>query len=596
MCREWHIWWRTPYGENPQSLLWYHWRGLRKFRKPDPNKNIDMTIPGSAWRRYLNSVGYPLIGPYDSSQDSVIKWQLQTAKNTGMECLHVHLWPSIWDKGQSFTPIPVFDKILEQAAKMKFPVAVHDEIQFRNKNISQAQKLSNSIVRISKFLNRYKDHPGFYKTNGLPVYYFQNWNKWLSAKNMKLLLNNVEKKVGPVYWIVEMYDLEDYVKISEIKAFVSHNNSWFLWTKPYGKGPHPWAKLEQLQTRSSKLARKYNKKFGILIYTRFNNNNDRGKEGRGIMPGENGFFFIKSIKSAMKSKPDFLIITQWNDYQEGAFIEPAFLNGISDPYFYCRLLALSQNKKFTPAKLPERNQIDPYIRHKLFGNSKLGDLGPVLYDFKLESKNCKWKWSNETAIPQTIKFYQNKLGHWRPNTKFKYNAPLRLANFADIDSKGTLMQGMEMRFYVPGMIYSQPVTAWLGVRAKNKGNTKIIVRYRAQQESFRIDSRWDDTETIVSQHQNITQKDGSILYWLPLYRALFTGHEGDLIIKLFDKKGQAQIKDVILWSPLLPAAEKLISLKDTSCDLPKAINKDQPFIVCGFDSLNNPGLPIPVCK
>ena len=84
----------------------------------DPAATIEETVPGLAWRRYLNCAGYPLLGPYDPGQDDIIRWQLETARNAGLECLHVHLWPSIWDDGRDLGPLPIFDKVLERAAAL----------------------------------------------------------------------------------------------------------------------------------------------------------------------------------------------------------------------------------------------------------------------------------------------------------------------------------------------------------------------------------------------------------------------------------------------------------------------------------------------
>jgi acetyl esterase/lipase len=163
MCREWHVWWGAPHGAYPHLPRWQHWKGQRLFGAFDPDTTIEQTRPGSSWGRWLNCVGFPLLGPYESSQPDIIRWQLETAKNAGLDCLHLQLWPSIWDQGTDFTPMPIFDLIMETAANLHYPVALHDEIQFRKPTISKAQEVGNSITRSIMLLKRYGSHPGWYK-------------------------------------------------------------------------------------------------------------------------------------------------------------------------------------------------------------------------------------------------------------------------------------------------------------------------------------------------------------------------------------------------------------------------------------------------
>jgi hypothetical protein len=81
MCRERHVWWGAPHGAYPHLPRWQHWKGQRLFDAFDPDTTIEQTRPGSSWGRWLNCVGFPLLGPYESSQPDIIRWQLETAKN-----------------------------------------------------------------------------------------------------------------------------------------------------------------------------------------------------------------------------------------------------------------------------------------------------------------------------------------------------------------------------------------------------------------------------------------------------------------------------------------------------------------------------------
>ena len=443
-CREWHIWWGSPYGSEAHLGEWRHWKGERPFGKFNYDKTIEHINPPYGWRRSLNCTGYPLLGPYDSGQRSIIRWQLQTAKNAGLSDLHVQVFPSIWDEGQNMAPIPIFETILEEAAKLNYPVAIHDEVQFRRPKISGAQTLKSCIIRTTLLLKRYGKHPGLKKIDGMPMYYFQNWSHWISAKDLETYYAEVEKAVGPVYWILEMGPEEKYYKIPQIKAIVGPSNSWFRFSPTWGVKPYPWDKLlKQIET-AVKLSRKYDKKIGIHVRVRFNDNKDRGKKSRPrIISADDGMFLVKSLQKSMKCKPDFLVLSQWNDFEEGGFIEPAWdfdgFNG--DPYRYCRMIAAALNKKFTPVALPERGAIDPRMRHKLFGGTEKGDCGPIFYNVRENSGKVSLTWATEQNQPVKLRVITNELAHWKPDHLTFKTRKLRLANYSVLNKNNELEKG-----------------------------------------------------------------------------------------------------------------------------------------------------------
>ena len=214
-AREWHIWTGVPYGDRPTVPRWTHWNGEKKFGRYDPATTIEQLRPGSSWRRNLNCAGYPLPGPYDPGRPGIIRWQLETARNAGIECMYLHLWPSLWDDGADLTPQPLFERALDIAAELGYPIAIHDEIAFRRPNITKAQLFENSVRRTALLVRRYGKHPGWYKTDGLPVYYFQNWNGWIKPPELERYFAEVEKQAGPVYWVYEGPDSEAAFRIPQ---------------------------------------------------------------------------------------------------------------------------------------------------------------------------------------------------------------------------------------------------------------------------------------------------------------------------------------------------------------------------------------------
>lgn len=588
MCREWHVWWGSPCGSSPGTPEWSHWKGLQRFGKFDPRTTIEETVPGLAWRRYLNSVGYPLLGPYDSSRPDIIRWQLETAQAAGLACLHVHLWPSLWDEGADFTPLPVFETILQTAARLGYPVAVHDEIMFRGQDISGAQKVENSIRRASLLLKRYGRHPGWYKIAGEPVYYFQNWSKWLSAQDMRRMFEEVERQVGPVHWMVEMSAEDAYLAVPQIRSFIGSHTGWFLHTPPYGAGPHPWDRLKETMSAERAKVRAAGKRYGALAYSRFNNNNDRGEPGRGRIDAEDGMFFVRSLAMCKELQPDFVIVAQWNDFEEGAFLEPAwdFDGWNGDPYRWCRILAASVGKDFKPARLPARDQVDPFIRRKLYGDTQPGDMGPVFHFAKLDGRSLSWSWARGSGDPVRMRFVQRELLRWRPGDEAF--GGVRLANLTCGD--GEIVGAKELRFFVPNAPTAGPHPPWIALRVACGEETGMRVLYRSEEENYRVDSRWE-RRSVDLRCAHIDLQDGTRVHWVPLHGARFSGHEGDIIVRLDGKQRRSRLLELLIWRPEAPGHELRVDWRTSSVRLPEQLEPYLPFVAVAFDSAGNAGLP-----
>lgn len=580
MCREFHVWWNTPFGENSASPQWQHWTDQKMYGKYNPATTIEQLRPGSSWQRWLNSTGYPLLGPYDPGSKDIIRWQLQTAKNAGLECLHVQLWPSIWNDGTDITPQPTWERVLDVAAELNFPVAVHDEAQFRRSNISGAQKLENAIRRTANFIKRYGQHPGFYKINGMPYYYFQNWVQWMKPADLAVYVKEVEKEAGPVYWVVEQGPDEKVYSIPEIKELVGPHAGSFISANPLK--PYPWDKVDADMKQAAELAHKYNKKFSALVYTRFNNTHYCGDS---VLSGEHGNFMLDSIEHALKANPDAILLTQWNDFEECAYIEPAWdFDGFDgDPYFYCRLVATLKQKEFKLAPLPRREALDPYIRSKLFEDVKAGDIGPVGTWTQDDNGKFTVAWAADGAKASEVRYLQKNLIRWTPaNIKYNTSDPIRLANYSEY--KGRLLGDSTMMFYLPGLIGKQNEMTWVGVRAFVPASTRLKFEFSGDRENYRVDSRWERRCAHLENGICVQADKNTSWYWIPLYNARFFGSEGDLTIRLEGARGPTVIEEVIVWTPALPGE------KESDIDVNKA------FVAVGYDKTGNAGMPALLVK
>lgn len=598
-CREYHIWNGAPWGaEMPDNPQGQHWRGLTLYGQFNPTTTLDEFVPGLPWRRWIQTTGYPFLGPYDAGQREIIRWQLRTAKAAGLRTLYVHLWPSLWDDGADFTPLPVFERILEEAAALDFPVAVHDEIAFRRPPNTRAQTIDSCIRRAAGLVSRYGRHPGWFKRKGMPVYYFQNHNKWLSAEGLEAWTAGVEAKVGPVWWMLEMGPDEAWWSNPRVKSVQGANNSWFLHTEPFGAGPHPWERLEEQLQKGRDMARRLGKEFSILVYTRFNDRNDRGKPGKGRIDAEEGAFFRKGLAQAARMEPDFIVATQWNDFEESGFIEPAwdFDGWEGDPYRWCRFTAASVGKVFQPAPLPARGAVDPAIRHRLFGDHLPADLGPVVHAPLVHERVIDLL-PNDTGAPLvSLDFIQSNLASWSKDQGAL--GSLRLAN-SGMDRPGTVVSNQELRFYLAkGSERATPTsvslrTLHLAVLATVPDGTALKFLHRAWPEIVRIDSTWNPRMAVSTKVARIPLDDGRRLFWVRLEHAAMAGSEGDLTLSLTGKREECRVESVWLCDPDRIDTRLAVAGTATRVNLPDGIRTDTLFVMAPRDRYLNAGPPRP---
>lgn len=598
-CREYHIWTGAPWGaQMPDNPLGQHWQGLNRFRVWNPTVTLDEFVPGLAWRRWVQTTGYPFLGPYDASQREIIRWQLMTAKAAGIKTLHVHLWASLWDDGADFTPLPIFERVLEEAAKLNYPVGVHDEIAFRRPPITRAQQIESCVRRTATLVKRYGQHPGWAKRQGQPEYYFQNWGKWVSPENIEKWTAAVEAQAGKVWWMLEMGPDETYWKIPAIRTVLGPNNSGFIHKEPYGAGPHPWDTLAEELRGARDMARRLGKEFGVLVYTRFNDHNDRGKPGRTRIDAEEGEFFRKGLAQALSVNPDFIMATQWNDLEESGFIEPGWdFDGFrGDPYRWCRFTAAAVGQVFAPAPLPARLCVDPALRRRVFGDSQKGDLGPVFHNPKISGRTLAVNWAEGSLPPVAMAFSQKSLMKWE--TEDGPWGSLRLAN-GSVGTPGRLVSNQEFRYYAaraPEGNNGEGVklrTLFLAVRARVAPGNDLKVLWRSWPEVARVDSVWKPRQLNLGRAARISMGGGAKIFWARLEHTAFSGSEGDLTLSLTGKKEESWVDGVYLCDPGRVDGSVLISTPKGNTEILPGISLEEFFVAWGADALGNPGLPRP---
>jgi hypothetical protein len=175
------------YGTPAVSEEWRHWNeGNSSGQIPhDPNR----ILPDG--RRDIAAEDYPLLGPYDSNNESVIEQHVEWAKEAGIDCFIV----SWWGNG-TFE-----DKALSHIRK----VCEREEFDF-TVYLENTSSIDQTVGNLTYLFNNYANSSSWYKINGRPVIY-------VYARVRNNLNPQAWKLHG--YYINESKSVQEYWMLSE---------------------------------------------------------------------------------------------------------------------------------------------------------------------------------------------------------------------------------------------------------------------------------------------------------------------------------------------------------------------------------------------
>ena len=207
-AQEYHIVYRTPKyvsgindAQGDIGAIWKWWAWDGSIYNPE-----ELVL--NNWRRTISSKGYPLIGPYDSRNKDIIRWQIQLAKNSGLSGLFVDIFHE--ENGEFRTDlISIFEDILSIAQEENFKIGLLDEQYSGDTNV---QNLVQKAARTIDFFKKYKSHPAYLKIKNQPVYKFGFYNNFRNENSntggwtfdeLNRYFIDVETAIGDVFWVKE---------------------------------------------------------------------------------------------------------------------------------------------------------------------------------------------------------------------------------------------------------------------------------------------------------------------------------------------------------------------------------------------------------
>jgi hypothetical protein len=145
------------YGTPAVSGNWRHWNEGNSSGQIPHNPNV--TLPDG--RLDIAAEDYPLLGPYDSNNESVIEQHVEWAKEAGIDCFIV----SWWGQG-SFEDKALFNisKVCEKES-FNFTVYIENASSYYQKPPS----INQTVEDLTYLLNKYNDSSSWYRIDGRPV-------------------------------------------------------------------------------------------------------------------------------------------------------------------------------------------------------------------------------------------------------------------------------------------------------------------------------------------------------------------------------------------------------------------------------------------
>jgi len=277
-----------PWYGNPQgtSRRWFHWKGV-------------------TYGDIATATHFPLLGPYDSWDEDVIRSHIAMARVMGIDGFICSWW------GMGTFEDSAFRRILRVAREEGFKVTIYYE-SVRDINKEQI------VEELSYVLKEYSSDPAFLKIGEKPVIFIYA----VKAKDRDLLfwsdvLNMVRKKTS----IDTMY-IGDTYDISFLSIFEGLHTYNPIWVKDHMK---VYKEMSQnvksyVPREATSIGKSARKLWCAGVVPGYDDRKVR-KPGTYISR-EGGKYYERIWRAAIESEADIITICSWNEWHEGTEIEP----------------------------------------------------------------------------------------------------------------------------------------------------------------------------------------------------------------------------------------------------------------------------------
>jgi len=301
-------WFKTPDGRGS----WHNW----EWQGDGPKHNPNNTLAND--RRDIASVYYPLIGPYDSSSPAVMEYHMLTALAAKIDGFFIDWYGIPSEEEKLFPPLlNMADRYgfkmcicFEDKAMFGYHYGVHD----------RREAVSNAILNLNYILDTHAKNPAYLRIDGVPVVINFNWQEPSDS------VEQHAEGFSPEEWAFILTEVRREHQVYFVHDYHCHLKAQY-WD--VSDNMYPWPDvngvcLDRFYERAQEERAAGNIGFiSSLVYPGFDNTGVWGwGEGPTVTEREDGAFYERSWMRALSNDVRFLQIATWNDFGEGATIEP----------------------------------------------------------------------------------------------------------------------------------------------------------------------------------------------------------------------------------------------------------------------------------
>lgn len=291
-------WYQTP----DTSGYWgWHWT-MDHFNPRQTDEN---------GRQQIASHYMPLTGPYDSSDEAVLEYQVALMKLSGIDGVIVD-WYGIDDFRDYAVINESTNKLFSyiKAAGLTFVICYEDQTvkhMVDNGYIAQDQAISRGQATMQYLEATWFNDEAYLKVDGKPLLFTFGPQYFRSAGDWQALFSVLDTPAS---------------LITLDKHMISDSLSSFPWPPMIGIDINQ-AVVEAYLNEFYRKARRWD----YVVAGAFPGFHDiyaqaGVRDTYGYLPAEDGELFRYTLQTALDQNPDVVQIVTWNDYGEGTIIEP----------------------------------------------------------------------------------------------------------------------------------------------------------------------------------------------------------------------------------------------------------------------------------
>jgi Glycosyl hydrolase family 99 len=254
--------------------------------------------------------------PYNSNDTATINRQLQEAATAGITGFISSWWGAGDQTDQNFAKLLTLSTTLENTQHIHFASSLYFESD------APALQGTNKIVSNLRYaLSRYGNNAHFFHWQGKPVLFF--WNPLGNGRTLAqwaIIRQQVDPKHQSI-WSAEGVDTNMLSVFDGIHLFSAAY--WGIQHKNINAVDQGF----RAKINSYNQAHKTQKIWAAGVLPGYDDTRVPGRKGTYVIPRNNGATYRESWGGAISSTPDWITITTFNEWFEGAMIEPSIHYG-----------------------------------------------------------------------------------------------------------------------------------------------------------------------------------------------------------------------------------------------------------------------------